>query len=174
MAPDASRLRLRDLRTSDEDAFAEAHRQLLDEDFEFGIHYEAGKPWADYLQAVSDQSLGLNLPDDWVRNTRLVADVDGVLVGRTSVRHELNDFLLQYGGHIGYAVVPDQRRLGYATEILRQSIAVAHTIGVDRVLVTCDEANTGSVRAIEACGGRLENVVPLPPDNRPRRRYWFD
>ncbi|MDQ3157021.1 MAG: GNAT family N-acetyltransferase [Actinomycetota bacterium] len=173
MPPDASCLRLRPFRTSDEGMFAEAHRQLLDEDFEFGIHYEPGMPWGDYLQAVSDQSLGLNLPESWVRNTRLVADVDGVLVGRTSVRHELNDFLLQYGGHIGYAVVPDQRRRGYATEILRQSIAVAHTIGVERVLVTCDEANIGSVKAIEACGGRLENVVPLPPHNVPRRRYWI-
>lgn len=174
MAADAGRLRLRALRPSDEGAFAEAHRQLLAEDFEFGIHYEPGMPWDAYLQAVTDEAAGLNLPKGWVRNTRLVADVDGTLVGRTSIRHELNDFLLQYGGHIGYAVVPDQRRRGYATEILRQSIEIAHTIGIERVLVTCDAVNTGSVRAIEACGGRLENVVPLPPDDVPRRRYWID
>ncbi|MGZ5367086.1 GNAT family N-acetyltransferase [Aeromicrobium sp.] len=174
MAADAGHLRLRALRASDEGAFAEAHRQLLAEDSEFGIHYEPGMPWDTYLQAVTDQAAGLNLPEGWVRNTRLVADVDGTLVGRTSIRHELNDFLLHYGGHIGYAVIPDQRRRGHATEILRQSIEIAHAIGVERVLVTCDEVNIGSVRAIEACGGRLENVVPLPPDDVPRRRYWID
>ena len=167
------RLRLRALRTSDEQVFSQAHQELAAEGFEFGIHYRPGMPWDDYLRAVSDQALGLNLPQGWVRNTRLVADVGGTLVGRTSIRHELNEFLISYGGHIGYAVVPDQRRRGYATEILRQSIDIARTLGIDRVLVTCDDSNTGSVKTIEACGGQLENVVALPPADTPRRRYWI-
>ena len=174
MSETDGRLKLRALRTSDEHVFSEAHRELAAEGFEFGIHYQPGMPWDDYLRAVSDQALGLHLPPGWVRNTRLLADVDGTLVGRTSIRHELNDFLLNYGGHIGYAVVPDQRRRGYATEILRQSIIVAHALGIERVLVTCDDDNIGSVKTIEACGGQLENVVQLPPSNTPRRRYWID
>lgn len=168
-----ARLKLRALRTSDEQVFSQAHQALAAEGFEFGIHYQPGMPWHDYLRAVSDEALGLNLPQGWVRNTRLLADVDGTLVGRTSIRHELNDFLMNYGGHIGYAVVPNQRRRGYATEILRQSIDVAHSLGIDRVLVTCDDSNIGSVKTIEACGGQLENVVALPPTNAPRRRYWI-
>ena len=43
------------------------------------------------------------MPDGLVPATFLVADVDGVLVGRTSIRHELDEFLAREGGHIGYA-----------------------------------------------------------------------
>jgi predicted acetyltransferase len=65
------------------------------------------------------------MPADRVPATFLVADVDGAIVGRVSIRHELNDHLTHFGGHIGYGVRPAHRRRGYATEILRQSLVIA-------------------------------------------------
>jgi predicted acetyltransferase len=78
------------------------------------------------------------------------------------------------GGHIGYGVLAQYRRRGYATEILRQSLVVARSVGVGRVLVTCDDDNVGSAAVIEAIGGRLENVVDAAPGKAPKRRYWID
>lgn len=52
------------------------------------------------------------------------------------------------GGHIGYAVRPNHRRRGHATEILRQSLVVARA------------------------GGVLENIAEV--DGVPLRRYWID
>ena len=94
------------------------------------------------------------------------------VVGRSSIRFELNDFLRVEGGHIGYAVRPAHRRRGYATEILRQSLIVARAGGVDRALVTCDDDNVGSAAVIEANGGVLENIIDV--DGVPLRRYWID
>ena len=102
-----------------------------------------------------------------------MADVAGQIVGRTSIRFELNDVLLREGGHIGYGVLPQHRRRGYATEILRQSLVIVRAEGVDRVLVTCDEDNVGSRTVIESCGGKLESVVNAA-DGVPKRRYWID
>lgn len=173
MTTPVERLTLRGLRTSDESVFTQAHTQLLAEGYEFGLNYRAGMPWEDYLRLVSDNAIGRNLPERFVASTFLLAEVDGVVVGRTSIRHELNEFLFNYGGHVGYAVVPEERRKGYATEILRQSVALTRAMGIERTLVTCDDDNIGSIRTVENRGGVLENVVALPPRNTLRRRYWI-
>jgi RimJ/RimL family protein N-acetyltransferase len=77
--------------------------------------------------------------------------------------------------HIGYVVVPEFRRRGYATEILRQSLHIAREkCGARRILVTCDDDNIGSIRTIEKNGGILENVVHGPDLDKPKRRYWID
>jgi predicted acetyltransferase len=104
--------------------------------------------------------------------TFLVAHLGSDLVGRVSVRHELNAFLRDFGGHIGYGVRPSHRRRGHATEMLRQALVVARAEGVDRVLVTCDDDNTGSAAIIESAGGVLDDVR-VAPDGAHRRRYWI-
>jgi predicted acetyltransferase len=167
-------LRLRRLLEDDEAAFAAAHAAATDGKFRFGIGYEPGMPWAAYLTALEENRHGRNLPQRFVPGTFLVADVAGQIVGRTSIRFELNDFLLREGGHIGYGVLPRHRRRGYATEILRQSLIIARAEGIERVLVTCDEDNAGSRTVIESCGGQLESVVNTGDGLPPKRRYWID
>jgi predicted acetyltransferase len=162
------------LRKDDEAAFAAAHAAMAEDNFTFGIGYEPGMPWDTYLAELADRRHGRNLPPRFVRGTFLVADVAGQIVGRSSIRFELNDFLLLVGGHIGYGVLPTHRRRGYATEILRQSLIIARAEGVGRVLVTCDEDNAGSRAVIESSGGRLESVVDLGDGSTPKRRYWID
>ena len=88
-----------------------------------------------------------------------------------AARLGLNDWLAHQGGHIGYGVLPEHRRQGFATEILRQSVIIARSEGIDPSLVCCDDANVGSALAIERCGGVLENVVD--GDDGPTRRYWI-
>jgi predicted acetyltransferase len=167
------RLRLRPPLPEDEAAFAAAHRALLEEDFQFGLGYEDGMDWATYLRRLEDQRCGIDLPAGRVAATFLVAAVHGQLVGRTSIRHELTEYLAREGGHIGYAVVAEHRRRGYATEILRQSLVIARAVGVDRVLVTCDNDNVGSATVIEHCGGVFDSLVARRGEGT-TRRYWID
>ena len=167
-------LLLRPLQAGDEPVFLAAHEVMAAEGFTFGLEYEPGMTWPAYLTMLEDHRRGVNLPDGWVPNTLLMADVAGTIVGRVSIRHVLNDALTRKGGHIGYAVLPPYRRRGYATGILRQSLVIARDLGVDRALVTCDDGNTGSVKTIERCGGKLESVTGASEGLPATRRYWIE
>jgi predicted acetyltransferase len=168
----AMTLRLRPLREQDEEEALAAHEELQADAFTFLLGWDPAMPWRDYVQLLSDRRRGLRLAERWVPSSFLVADSAGAIVGRASVRHRLNDFLLEEGGHIGYAVRPAHRRRGHASEILRQALIVARAEGVADVLVTCDAHNDASAAVIERLGGVLEDVRD-GLDGVPKRRYWI-
>jgi predicted acetyltransferase len=167
-------LALRRPRPDEEDEFLRAHLATTPDVPNFLHFYQEGMPLARYLEVLAEQERGVNLAPDHVPSTFLFAFDGSRIVGRVSIRHALNDFLARVGGHIGYAVVPEFRRRGHATEMLRLALGIAHDrLGIDRVLVTCDDDNVGSIRTIEKNGGVLENVVSGPDLQKPKRRYWI-
>jgi len=122
------------------------------------------------------QSLLLTVPD----NPRLVAqtvywgvDEDGY-AGRIALRHSLNEGLMKLGGHIGYDVRPSKRRRGYAVQMLRLVLEEAKALGLERVLITCDEDNVGSYRTAEGAGAVLEKTCTVEGHSKPVRYYWID
>lgn len=160
---------LRPPAVADEIPVRSLHDQLLPEGFEFLL---AEGAWGDVLDAVAAEAAGVDLAPGRVRAEFLLAEVDGVVVGRTSIRYGLTDHLRRVGGHVGYAVGPAFRHRGYATEILKQSLDRLRDNGIQRVLVTCDENNIASARTIERCGGVLESIDSVEGGAR-KRRYWI-
>lgn len=171
MAEHAS-VSLRLPRPDDELTVALAQTELAADDFEF-VFQDPDEPWASYVDRVEKQSRGVDVPPGQVPATFLLAVVDGEIVGRVSIRHELNDYLERFGGHIGYAVRPAYRRHGYAAAILRASLDLARSLGLTRVLLICDDSNAASIRTIESCGGVLERI-DASSGTEPTRRYWID
>ena len=149
-----------------------AHETMAAEGFVFALAYEQDATFAEYVARLERIERGDPPMGRYVESTFLLAEVDGEVVGRTSIRHRLNDFLRHEGGHIGYCVLPPYRRRGYATEILRQSLERVHALGVDPVLITCDDDNVGSATVIERAGGVLENIVENESGTE-TRRYWI-
>ena len=95
------------------------------------------------------------------------------LVGMTNLRHHLNDYLLTYGGHIGYSVRPSERQSGYATQMLRLTLEKAKERGIAKVRICCDHYNVASAKTIRANGGVLEDEAYDSLDGTLTQRYWI-
>ncbi|PYE48990.1 GNAT family N-acetyltransferase [Deinococcus yavapaiensis] len=114
-----------------------------------------------------------NLGPGFVPQTeKWLVDEERVL-GRVKIRHELNDRLREFGGHIGYEIRPSERRRGLGSLALRLALDEARALGLSEVLLTCDEDNLGSRGVIEHNGGVLEGVVKLEWYAKPICRYWI-
>jgi predicted acetyltransferase len=168
--------RLRPLLSSDKVSLnsAIAEFRKSEQEFEFAFKYNEQMPFEDYVEYVNGWAEGKNLPDKFVPNTFLIGIVDNKIVGRVSLRHRLTEYLFSFGGHVGYGVVQSERNRGYATMMLKGTLPIALTLGIEQVLVTCDEDNYASMRVIEKSGGQLENIIEEPGKNKRKRRYWID
>lgn len=93
------------------------------------------------------------------------------LLGAIALRHRLEDGALEVG-QVGYGIRPSARGRGLATWALRQMLATARTLGLDRILIVCAVDNAASARVIERHGGVLEGVRNT--ELGPARRYWVE
>ena len=96
---------------------------------------------------------------------------DDHLVGMITIRHRLNDFLMNFGGHIDYSVRKSERQKGYAIEMLRLALIECKRLNIRKVLITCDKENIASARTIINNGAKLENEVK--DGNKISQRYWI-
>ena len=134
-----------------------------------------GEPMDVLVQKLQDWKRGKQLPEGWVRcSTLYLIQEDGKILGKSSLRHELNDLLRTIGGHIGYIIRSDERQKGYGTAILKLTLEKAKALGLDRVLVTCDEDNVASRKIIEKNGGVLKDTFQENEMAVPKRRYWIE
>ncbi len=130
---------------------------------------EAFAAYCEFLLEQRDP--GTPRPRAYVPSTELwLAEGPGLeeYLGRISLRHELTEPLLEWGGHIGYVVRPSARRRGLASAALAGMLEVSRRQGIDPVLVTCDVDNVASRRTIEGAGGRYEDT------RLGKLRYWID
>lgn len=102
----------------------------------------------------------------WIVDDRAPAHV----LGSIHLRHELNDWLLAEGGHIGYGVRPSARGRGAASASLRLVLERARSRGLERVLICCAD-NAPSRATILGVGGVLEDVRSDQDGDRVER-YW--
>ncbi len=140
-----------------------------------GVFQAVGKKdFASLVKLSADRARGVNLPDGFVPDSIFWLVRGERIIGTVSLRHELTDYLRQFGGHIGYTIRPSQRGKGLATVMLKLTLEKARSMGIGRALVTCDKENIGSASVIQKNGGLLESEGLDPTDGKIMQRYWID
>jgi predicted acetyltransferase len=165
-------LSIRPVRLEDESDMNAAVAEFAGSGFEWSnLPPDSPATWAEYVDLLAYWEQGRYLPPDWVPATTRVADIDGTVAGRLSVRDELNEFLALVGGHIGYGVREAFRRQGIATALLMEGLRILRGMGLSSAMVTCKESNVGSATVIENCGGVLRDRITHPVTDELMCRY---
>ncbi|MCI8623234.1 MAG: GNAT family N-acetyltransferase [Provencibacterium sp.] len=138
----------------------------------YSIRRKDYRDFESYLAGFDEEERGAG---GWVPGTTFFGlDTDrDILVGAVNVRRRLNPSLLLDGGHIGDGVRPSERRKGYATALIGLALEFCRSIGLGRVLMTCDRENVGSAKSILRNGGVLENEWEKE-NGAVVQRYWIE
>ena len=139
-------------------------REMLEEDIRIngsrGLHhYENINEW---LEKLSNNNLEENhVPS----SVYLLVDYDtSKILGIIDIRHYLNDSLKEYGGHIGYSIVPSERQKGYGKLMLELALVQCDNLNIKEILITCDNDNFASASVIMANGGK--EIISNNPEIR--------
>ena len=100
-----------------------------------------------------------------------LVDEKNKICGALDIRHELNEYLEKFGGHIGYGIAPSERKKGYGKIQLKLALEKVKKIGLKKILITCDDNNIGSAKTIEACGGIYNDTLADAEANRIKRYF---
>lgn len=130
--------------------------------------------FVEMIQFLFDNENGINLPEGWVPDsTYWLINEDKRIMGVVNIRHQLREFLLNSGGHIGYGIRPSERRKGFATKLLALSLEKAKELGLRKALVVCDSSNTGSLKTIIKNGG-VPDTDFIEEDGNIVKRFWIE
>ena len=101
-----------------------------------------------------------------------VREKDNYIVGMIDIRHYLNEYLTQVGGHIGYGIRKTERNKGYAKQMLKLALEKCKELKIKKVLITCDEDNIASEKVILSANAKLEDIRNVDGENK--KRFWID
>lgn len=131
--------------------------------------------YEEWLKLTLDNADEKTVHPDWVVSSTffVIRKSDNRIIGMVDIRHDLNDFLASYGGHIGYGVRPSERRKGYATAILEMALDYSKSIGIKRVMLACNKDNEASRKTILKCNGVQEREF-VHTDGKTVQIYWIN
>ncbi len=146
---------------------------------EYGFENEAFDMTRDafdlWCQKKVEEALGVNLDPGRVPQHHYIMYKDGTPIGLSKLRHNLNDFLQNVGGHIGYTVFKEHRNMGYGKILLTETLRKACNFGIEKALLICEEDNILSCKVILSAVARNggEEIESSVYEGKVHRRFWI-
>ncbi|MBQ1478284.1 MAG: GNAT family N-acetyltransferase [Erysipelotrichaceae bacterium] len=165
--------------------YADSIRRYRKEYIEKGMHpdgsgnllrFEDPEKWIADNRLFEDESM-LILPMKPSYQYAYVETSSQEIVGLIQVRPDMSDspFLAEYGGNIGYSVLPSRWREGIGERMLKDFLVICQRdYHLEEVLITCLEKNEGSRRIILKNGGVFQRNTWLFSEDQNIERYIID
>ena len=141
--------------------------------------------WKDtVIEDFENHANGINLPEGFLPNVTFWCVENGEYIGTINIRPELNDFLRNFGGHMGIFVRKSARGKGYGTKLAMCAVREARKIVKDDlVYVTALAENEAAVKCLESMAA-IDPKMKIYKTERDRVmfegkmqdivRMWFD
>jgi predicted acetyltransferase len=166
-------LKLQEISLQMEQAYVDFANEWKEQKEEI-IPFSASLNGNNFEQFVTETKLmTTNAPTPFVNATTLFLTLGDKIVGAINIRHSLNEYLLNFGGHIGYGICPSERGNGYAKAMVEMTYPFLRKLELKSVLVICENNNIASIKTVESLGGIMENKVTDRSGTR-LRRYWME
>ena len=125
---------------------------------------------SDEIQLLLEKTVEGNEEKGWVPAYHFaICNLEGTKMGTCDLRLGHND-KLYYGGNIGYRVEEPYRGHHYAGKACLLLFELAKKHELEYMIITCNPDNYLSRKTCEYAGGKLLEVVELPPDSDMRER----
>lgn len=130
--------------------------------------------WLEHLKLLEKEDTLPN--EDYVPAEQfiLIRKSDNKIIGMSNLRIRLNEYLLNFGGNIGYSITPSERKKRYGRLLLKKTLQKATDLGLNNILVTCRDTNLGSIKIIESNSGILKNKIYDEEEKEWIRRYQIN
>jgi len=152
-------------------AFRQEHIDHEEQHIHGGSGLRDAKTYEGWLK--KNEALAARIPtEQLVRSTLYFGIEDGKIVGILQIRHNLNQFLRDTYGNIGYGVRPTERRKGYASQMLALALERCRLLGLKEVLISCGKTNEASAKTITKNGGVFAREF-TEADGRIVQQYWI-
>ena len=88
---------------------------------------------------------GQALPEGWYPSLMLWAVQGDRFIGATNIRTVQDEELISYGGTLGYFIRTSERGKGYGTALAQLAVEAAQLLGIEPIVITCQESNAASM-----------------------------
>ena len=119
--------------------------------------------------------LGLELPEGYYPSLMLWAIKGERFVGAVNIRLRQDAELISYGGTVGYFITHSLRGIGLGTSIAKLGVKAAQRLGLDPIVITCQESNAASMAVGEHLPYLIKerDVVDVDGIVQPIWRFWM-